>query len=226
VDISKGAFKYIIIAQSVYVYFLNYETWKFVRYKNPTKKSFTVVRFNPNEEMAATGDEAGRVIVWRQFDQKSTVLCTEYHWHATPVTSLAFTPTGISFYSAGLECVLVKWSLTNEKDRNFLPRMSAIIRHIVISDGNEHVMVCTDDNALQFIRPNDMKLQSSLQHFTYALPDRTGRSLFPLGLCLNPRTNSMVLNGRIGQLQFYSAYTKSLLYNVNCLLIQIELWYF
>lgn len=172
---------------------------------------------NPNEEMAATGDEMGRIIIWRHFDQQSTVLCTEYHWHASAVTCIAFTPTGISFYSAGLEAVLVKWSLANENDRSFLPRMSAIIRHIVISDGNEHVLVCTDDNALQFVRPGNMKLKSSLQHFTYALEDNTGLSMFPLGLCLNPRTNSMVLNGRIGQLQFYSAYTKSLLYNVSLL---------
>ncbi|KAM8716801.1 hypothetical protein ACLKA7_003639 [Drosophila subpalustris] len=215
VDISKGSFKYILLAQGVYVYFINYETWMCWRTINKDEKMVTCVRLNPNEEMAATGDEYGRIIVWRQFNQPETVLRAEYHWHASPVTSLAFSPTGMSFFSAGHENVLVKWSLLADKSRMFLPRMSAIIRHIVISDGMEHLLVCTEDNALQFVRAGDMQLLSSLQHFTYALQDKTGRSMFPLGLCLNPRTNSLVLNGRIGQLQFYSAYTKSLLYNLR-----------
>lgn len=170
---------------------------------------------SPCEEAAATGDESGRVTVWRQFDNQERVQCTQHHWHNTPVTSVAFTPTGISFYSAGHEAVLVKWTLSDQDEKKFLPRMPSIIRHIVISDGNEYVLACTDDNALQFVSPNEGKLQSTLQHFTYALPDKTGKAMFPIGLCLNPRTNTLVLNGRIGHLQFYSAYTKSLLYNVS-----------
>ncbi|EDW64200.1 WD repeat-containing protein 75 [Drosophila virilis] len=215
VDVSKGAFKYIILSQGVYVYFLNYVNWKFMRFKNTHTSPITCVRLSPCEEMGATGDESGRVIIWRQFGHQERVLCTEHHWHSTAVTSIAFTPTGVSFYSAGHEAVLVKWTLANQDERHFLPRMPSIIRHIVISDGNEHVLACTDDNALQFVSPSDVRLKSTLQHFTYALPDKTGKSLFPIGLCLNPRTNTLVLNGRIGNLQFYSAYTKSLLYNLR-----------
>ncbi|TDG48678.1 hypothetical protein AWZ03_005007 [Drosophila navojoa] len=215
VDVGKGSFKFIMLAQSYYLYFLNYTTWKFWRFKNPNMVQITCVRMSPCEEAAATGDELGRVIVWRQFDNQERVQCTEHHWHHTPVTSIAFTPSGISFYSAGHEAVLVKWTLSNQDEKKFVPRMASIIRHIVISDGNEHVLACTDDNALHFVSPNEGKLQSTLQHFTYALPDKTGKPMFPIGLCLNPRTNTLVLNGRIGHLQFYSAYTKSMLYNLR-----------
>ncbi|KAH8377198.1 hypothetical protein KR093_004054 [Drosophila rubida] len=213
VDVGKGNFKYIALAQGLLLNFVHYETWKCVRYKH--EMPITCVRLSPHELMAATGTQYGRIVVWRQFDDASAVKRTIHHWHSTPVTCLAFTPTGMSFYSGGFERVLVKWSLLSVQERRFLPRMSSVIRHVVISDGNEQVLACTADNALQFIDPIEMKLQSSLQHFTYALSDNSDNGLFPIGLCLNPRTNSLVLNGRIGQLQFYSAYTKSLLYNLR-----------
>ena len=54
-----------------------------------------------------------------------------------------------------------------------------------------------------------------LQSFTFVADQKTGLDKYPIGLQLNPRTNSLVLNGRIGHLQFYSTYTKSLLYNVS-----------
>ncbi|ALC40359.1 CG12050 [Drosophila busckii] len=215
VDVSKGAFKYILFSQGHYVYVLNYKTWQFARYQNQHKEPVTCVRMSPNEEMAATGDQHGRIYIWRNIDDAKHVQATELHWHNTAVTSIAFTPTGTSLYSAGHESVLVKWNLKKNHVRDFLPRMSSIVRHIVISDGNEHVLCSTDDNALQFISPDQMSLQSTLQHFTYALPDKTGKSMFPIGLCLNPRTNTLVLNGRIGHLQFFSAYQKSLLYNLR-----------
>lgn len=214
-DAGKSVFKFLIISQGVYVYFLNYENWNFWRYKRTHQSKITCVRFSPCEQSAASGDTDGRIIVWRQIENKNTVLTTEHHWHHTPVTSFAFSPSGLSLYSAGSEAVLVKWSLTDLNDRDFIARLSSPIRHIVISDGNEHVLICLEDNALQFVSPEIMRVTSTLQHFTYALPDKTGRDNFPIGLCLNPRTNTIVLNGRVGHLQFYSAYTKSLLYNVS-----------
>lgn len=215
VDAGKSVFKFLIISQGVYLYFLNYENWNFWRYKRTHQSTITCVRFSPCEQSAASGDKNGRIIVWRQIENKNTVLTTEHHWHHTPVTSFAFSPSGLSLYSAGSEAVLVKWSLTDLNDRSFLPRLASPIRHVVISDVNENVLICLEDNGLQFVAPEKMKVTSTLQHFTYARPDKTGYDNFPIGLCLNPRTNSLVLNGRVGHLQFYSAYTKSLLYNVS-----------
>ncbi|XP_060652335.1 WD repeat-containing protein 75 [Drosophila nasuta] len=213
VDVSKGAFKYIAIAQFMSVHFVQYETWQCFSFKN--RMPLTCIRLSPFEQMAAIGTQYGQVLIWRQFDNPESLQRTVHHWHSSAVSCIAFTPTGMSFYSGGLERVLVKWSLTSTQERSFLPRMSSVLKHIVISDGNEKLLVCTADNALQFVDPNEMKLLSTLQHFTYALSDNGDNGLFPIGLCLNPRTNSLVLNGRIGQLQFYSAYTKSLLYNLR-----------
>lgn len=215
VDVGKGQFKYIVLAQGFYIYFVNYETWTFCRYKSAKQHTITCVKMSPCEMVAATADCEGQIFVWRNFEKKDSMTNTLFHWHHTEVTSLAFSPSGVSIYSGGHECVLVKWTVASPGYRKYLPRMSSVIRHIVVSDDNENVLVCTEDNAIQLISGSDNIIKSTVQHFTYETKDKTGQSKFPLGLRLNPRTNTLVLNGRSGHLQFYSAYTKSLLYNVS-----------
>ncbi|XP_017043907.2 WD repeat-containing protein 75 [Drosophila ficusphila] len=215
VDVGKGQFKYIILAQGFYIYFLNYETWKFCRYKSANQNVITRVQMSPCEMVAATADSEGKIFVWRDFENRETMTNTLFHWHHTEVTSLAFSPSGVSIYSGGHECVLVKWSLANPESRKYLPRMASVIRHIVVSNDNENVLVCTEDNAIQLLSGSNSIIKSTVQHFTYETKDKTGNAKFPLGLRLNPRTNTLVLNGRTGHLQFYSAYTKSMLYNLR-----------
>ncbi|KMY91274.1 uncharacterized protein LOC6733035 [Drosophila simulans] len=215
VDVGKGQFKYIILAQGFYIYFVNYETWTFCRYKSAKQHTITCVKMSPCEMVAATADSEGQIFVWRDFEKKDSMTNTLFHWHHTEVTSLAFSPSGVSIYSGGHECVLVKWTVASPGYRTYLPRISSVIRHIVVSNDNENVLVCTEDNAIQLISGSDSIIKSTVQHFTYETKDKTGQSKFPLGLRLNPRTNTLVLNGRSGHLQFYSAYTKSLLYNLR-----------
>ncbi|XP_017082485.2 LOW QUALITY PROTEIN: WD repeat-containing protein 75 [Drosophila eugracilis] len=215
VDVGKGQFKYIVLAQGFYIYFVNYVTWKFCRYKSAKQHNITCVRMSPCEMVAATADSEGQIFIWRDFEKQETMTNTLFHWHNTEVTSLAFSPSGVSIYSGGHECVLVKWSLAAPEKRKYLPRMSSVIRHIVVSNDNEDVLVCTEDNAIQLVSGSSSVIKSTVQHFTYETKGNTGQSKFPLGLRLNPRTNSLVLNGRSGHLQFYSAYTKSMLYNLR-----------
>ncbi|XP_016964225.1 WD repeat-containing protein 75 [Drosophila biarmipes] len=215
VDVGKGQFKYIVMAQGFYIYFINYETWKFCRYKGALQNPITCVRMSPCELVAATADSVGMIYVWRDFETLETMTNTRLHWHHTEVTSLAFSASGVSIYSGGHECVLVKWTLARPDIRQFLPRMSSVIRHIVVSNDNESILVCTEDNAIQLVGGSDNNIKSTVQHFTYETNDKTGRSKFPMGLRLNPRTNTLVLNGRSGHLQFYSAYTRSMLYNLR-----------
>ncbi|XP_017121115.1 WD repeat-containing protein 75 [Drosophila elegans] len=215
VDVGKGEFKYIVLAQGFYIYFVNYVTWKFCRYKNFLKQTVTCVRMSPCEMVAAIGDSNGKIYLWRDFEQKETMTSTLFHWHYMEVTSLAFSPSGASIYSGGHETVLVKWPIATPENRTYLPRMSNVIRHIVVSNDNETVLVCTEDNAIILITGSSCQIKSTVQHFTYETKNKTGLGKFPVGLRLNPRTNTLVLNGRSGHLQFYSAYTKSMLYNLR-----------
>ncbi|KAH8334339.1 hypothetical protein KR059_009071 [Drosophila kikkawai] len=215
VDVGKGQYKYIILAQGFYIYFLNYVNWKFCRFKSAKQHLITCVRMSPCEMVAATADAEGQIFIWRDFEKRETMTNTLLHWHHDEVTSLAFSPSGVSIYSGGHERVLVKWSVAMPEERKYLPGMASVIRHIVVSNDNENVLVCTEDNAIQLLSGSNNALKSTVQHFTYEVKDKTGRSKFPMGLCLNPRTNTLVLNGRSGHLQFYSAYTKSMLYNLR-----------
>ncbi|XP_016970795.1 WD repeat-containing protein 75 [Drosophila rhopaloa] len=215
VDVGKGHFKYIVLAQGFYIYFVNYVTWNFCRYKSARQHTVTCVRMSPCEMVAATADTEGKIFVWREFEEQETMTNTLFHWHHMEVTSLAFSPSGVSIYSGGHETVLVKWPLATPEKRKYLPNMSSVIRHIVVSNDNENVLVCTEDNAIQLVSGSNSIIKSTVQHFTYETKDKTGRSKFPMGLRLNPRTNTLVLNGRSGHLQFFSAYTKSMLYNLR-----------
>lgn len=114
-----------------------------------------------------------------------------------------------------MEAVLVKWNVARPELRKFLPRMSSIITHVAVSTGNTQVAVCTGDNGVHLISVDGV-IKCTIQEFTYIMDDKTGNDKFPVGLRLDPRTNTLALNGRTGHLQFYSAYTNNLLYNVSC----------
>lgn len=130
------------------------------------------------------------------------------------VTSICFTPSGANFYSGGQEAVLVNWKVDQPAERHYLPRMVSRISHIVVNPNNTQVAVSMVDNGVQIIG-TEKKVYENLQEFTYIADDKTGKDKFPVGLLLNPRTNTVVLNGRTGCLQFYNTHTKTLLYNVR-----------
>lgn len=206
---------------------------------NANQVPVTTLQKHPSEECFATGDETGKIFLWRQFNSQwevktvSThsdaatylkfisfiipnfpILQSLYHWHHTKVTSICFTVSGANFFSSGEEAVLVKWNVQDPRLRQFLPRMSSKIRHIAVSPDNSQIAVCTVDNGVQIVGA-EHKILQNLQEFTYIADDKTGTDKFPVGLRLNPRTNTLVLNGRTGSLQFYNTYTKNLLYNVS-----------
>lgn len=165
--------------------------------------------------MVATGDVLGRILIWRDLSSnKELIAYDSYHWHHTPVTSIAFSSSGTIFYSGGSEAVLVKWTMNEPNNRSYLPRMSAPIAHLAVGADNLKIVVATKDNAVQIFDPQ-LKLQSTVQHLTWMPEDYTELNPFPVGLQVNPRTQSLVLNGRSGHLQFFSTHTNSFLYNVS-----------
>lgn len=180
---------------------------------NMNKNQFTTLVFHPIEDALATGDESGRVIVWRNFfNSKQRPFSEVYHWHHTAVTTIAFSDVGTNFYSGGYEAVLVKWIYNDAQNKDFLPRLSAAIAHIAFE--SSQIIISTMDNSIQIYSPQ-FKLQRIVQEFTWTQRDFTGLSRHKVGLKINPRTQSIVLNGRVGHLQFFSTYTKRLLYNLD-----------
>lgn len=86
--------------------------------------------------------------------------------------------------------------------------------HISIGADNQKIAVATDDNGIQILNAQNNPV-AVIQYFTWIQFDRTAIPKFSVGLKVNPRTSSLVLNGRMGHLQFYSTYTRSLLFNVR-----------
>lgn len=117
-------------------------------------------------------------------------------------------------YSGGNESVLVRWNLHQSDNKDFLPRLAAPPCNIAVSVDNQKIAVSTLDNGIQILN-TQFKPITVVQNFTWVPADRTNTDKFPIGLKINPRTCSLVLNGRIGHLQFYSTHTRSLLYNVG-----------
>uniref|UniRef100_A0A1A9ZPX0 WD repeat-containing protein 75 second beta-propeller domain-containing protein n=1 Tax=Glossina pallidipes TaxID=7398 RepID=A0A1A9ZPX0_GLOPL len=213
VEVDNGNFHNLVIAQYTNIYFINYKTWNFQRGSSAHRVPFTALKIHPTEECVATGDERGRIFLWREFGGNKLPLTSLYHWHHTPVRSIAFTVYGANFWSSAREKVLVHWNIELEQ-KHYLPRMTAEILHIVVNPKNAEVAACMADNGVQIVG-TDKQIFNNLQEFTYVTNDKTKNPKFPIGLRLNPRTNTLVLNGRIGSLQFYNTYTKSLIYNLN-----------
>ena len=169
---------------------------------------------HPTEELVATGDEKGRIFLWREIFAKREPMTALYHWHHTPVNSIAFTLSGSSFYSGAHENVLVRWNADKDGLREFLPRMWGTPVHITVGAENQKVAIATDDNGIQILNARNDPM-AIIQNFTCLPNDKTKVQKFPIGLKVNPRTSSLVLNGRVGHLQFYSTHTRNLLFNVS-----------
>lgn len=215
VDVSKGKLKYFVICQGNFVFIVNYETWKWRKLSNRMNKPITLVKVHPTEEAFATGDVDGQITIWRNFFMiDDDVVMTKYHWHHTHVVALAFTPTGATIFSGASETVLVKWDMLKSDVAKFVPRMTSNILHIAINDDNSSLAVCTADNGIQILGV-DLKTKCVIQNFAYANKDKTEKEMYPVGLRINPRKQALVLNGRTGHLQFFSAYTKTLMYSLD-----------
>ncbi|CAB0037118.1 unnamed protein product [Trichogramma brassicae] len=164
---------------------------------------------HPEEATVAVGDSLGRVIVWK--DLLNIPAKATYHWHSLPVTDIAFSSSGKEMFTGGGEAVLVKWILAKPQDRRYLPRLPAVIKHISIAPDNVLIAISTLDNGIM-ITDYDRKIKAVIQNFTR---DLSGFSLYSAGICEDPRSGSVVLNSRIGHIQFIRPVSKSLLYNLN-----------
>jgi NET1-associated nuclear protein 1 (U3 small nucleolar RNA-associated protein 17) len=169
-------------------------------------REFTRVACHPDEKIILTGDNTGRVVAWQKIFSNEPSQAV-FHWHTLPVRCLGFSTIGSHFYSGGNESVLVRWQLHNPLEKKFLPRLPSTIAQISVSTNNKFIAVSTDDNAVRIL---DSKLDSVslIQHLVIG-------DNFQTGIVYDPRTRALVMNGNVGQVQFYSTNDNSLLYNVD-----------
>lgn len=205
---------YFAFIQRNQLHCVNYMKHRYKNWRNINGHLLTSVTCHPIEELVATGDVTGKILLYRKIFSKCEPMTTLYHWHHTPVNCVTFTLSGSHFYSGGQENVLVQWNMHEKEDRNYVPRMWGTPVHVVIGAENQKVAVATNDNGIQILNPQNNVL-AVIQNFTWIPNDKTNVPKFPIGLKVCPRTTSLVMNGRIGHLQFYSTNTRNLLFNVN-----------
>lgn len=103
--------------------------------------------------------------------------------------------------------MLVKWQIDNSLQKNFLPRLPSTIGWITVSCNNLFVAVATQDNGLRVL-DGRLELVCVIQNLVLSGSEE-GNVVF------DPRSKALVMNGSIGNLQFYSPYDMSLLYSVS-----------
>lgn len=205
---------YFAVIQDNFLFCVNYENGNVQQWKNIKGDPITCVACHPTQQLVATGDVKGRILLYREIFRKGEPKTNLHHWHHTPVTTVTFTLSGSNFYSGGLENTLCHWDIRGDKPIGFVPRMQGTPVHIVIGAENQKIAVATDDNGIQILNAQNNP-SAIIQNFTWIPYDKTNIPKFPIGLKVHPRTNSLVLNGRLGHLQFFSTHTRTLLYNVS-----------
>lgn len=205
---------YFAVIQDNFLYCVNYLKGVVKPWKNIQGDPITCVACHPTQQLVACGDVKGRILLYYEIFKQSEPKTRLYHWHHTPVTTVTFTLSGSNFYSGGLENTLCHWDIKGEKPIGFVPRMQGTPVHIVIGADNQKIAVATDDNGIQIFNAQNNPT-AIIQNFTWVSFDKTNAPKFPIGLKVNPRTNSLVLNGRLGHIQFFSTHSRTLLYNVS-----------
>lgn len=165
---------------------------------------------HPTEECALVGDSTGKILLIQGFSEKLPTKA-KYHWHSLPVKAIAFSPSGTSFFSGGSEGVLVKWSLDDEYNREFLPRLPEALVNISVSADNSHVAVSTADNAVHVLNPQFQKVQLVQQFFRSATKQG--------GLIYDERSKCLVFNSISGHVQFFRPHDSTLLHSVSFFLL-------
>ncbi|ERL83484.1 WD repeat-containing protein 75-like [Dendroctonus ponderosae] len=198
--------KFFAVVMGNVVYFVSLQTFLRSSYKMAeNNRTFTCVACHPEEEIVITGDDTGRVVLWQGIFSKKTQAV--FHWHTLPVNCVAFSTLGSHFYSGANESVLVKWIIENPSIKQFLPRLPAGIAQLAVSDNNAYVAVATSDNAIRII-DSRMSQVGLIQQLVLG-------TNYESGITYDPITRSIVMNGNVGCVQFYSPSDMSLLYNVD-----------
>ncbi|KAK3568723.1 hypothetical protein QTP86_013868 [Hemibagrus guttatus] len=191
-------------------FFRKQKTFKFslkATDKKGARNAFTCVACHPKDDCIATGHEDGKIRLWRNFNQKKEYTYSTQHWHHDAVNTLCFTPEGMHLLSGGVESVLVQWHCSEVNKKDFLPRLGGAIFHISVSADGQTYTTSHSDNKITIIHCS-FKVSAVIQGLVHGDAVRTD-------LMIDPRSKALVLNGKPGQLQFYSLQRDKQLYSLD-----------
>ncbi|XP_056610675.1 WD repeat-containing protein 75 [Triplophysa dalaica] len=174
--------------------------------KKGARNVFTCIACHPKEDCIGTGHEDGKIRLWRNFNNKKECTHSTMHWHHNAVNTLCFTAEGTNLLSGGLESVLVQWHYGGDK-KEFLPRLGGSILHISTSPDGQLFCTSHSDNKITVIE-SSLKVSAVIQGLVKGDEVLTD-------LMIDPRSKSLVLNGKPGHLQFYSLLRDKHLYNLD-----------
>ncbi|KAK0456061.1 WD40-repeat-containing domain protein [Armillaria borealis] len=166
---SSGEWLVATAGHKAYVTSLSSPNPQFTKYVSPER--LCCLAFHPSEDYFATGDGKGNIRLWYCLNDQVNVKTvgvekktqtSSFHWHAHPVSSLAFTSNGAYLLSGGEEAVLVMWQLETGK-KEFVPRVGAPISTVSLSKaGNEEeYLLGLVDGTYLFIGAASLKISRS-----------------------------------------------------------------
>ena len=174
-------------------------------------KHLTCVVSHPFEEMVATGDSFGRIIIWHNFVESYQPARSIWHWHEWPVADLCLSPEGTALYSVGAEMTLVRWTLSGQEfgQNNFMPRLGEPLKYVAIDSKLQIIAVAHVDNTIQILAPQMKGIKTVIEGMSASLNGLT------TGLIWNSKIKAIACNGRTGHLQFYSPQFQKQLFQLD-----------
>ncbi|KAB7504914.1 WD repeat-containing protein 75 [Armadillidium nasatum] len=173
------------------------------------------VAFHPTKYIIATGSMNGRITLWYQFTE--TYPTKVYlHWHTLPAQTICFSSTGGDLYSGGKESVLVRWYLTDDNRRSFLPRLGMPIQSVQCDPSSTYVALLHIDDSISIISSKEMRLEGTLQRLTKHV-SVLGEGNDPSNkiLLYHEPSSSFIKTGKTGYLQFFNPLLSKINYDLD-----------
>ncbi|KAJ3145764.1 WD repeat-containing protein 75 [Irineochytrium annulatum] len=178
----------------------------------------TCAAVHPTDPVLALGHETGIIhlihCLANPADPNPPI--SRWHWHASAVGCIGFTPDGVYMISGGAEGVLVHWQLATG-DKRFLPKLQSAITGCSVS-GDESLIGCvSSDNTIRVVGTAALDVLNcvvGLRVSARAL-DRRGGMLQP-GLEVDARTGAVVLSGTPGAVQMYDVWADRHMVEIVC----------
>jgi len=127
---------------------------------------------------------------------------TRLHWHQMQINDMCFSSNGVYLYSVGFESVVVRWNLESFA-KNFVSNVGNSIKSISVDENNHNIAITLHNNEIRLISSHFDTISKSLNNLNYFF-----KKDIETGLVFDPKHDTIVLNGRPGNLQFYSPLTE------------------